>query len=131
MCMCMNIGMCCDYWCIVMLVVLLVFFFKQKTAYEMRISDWSSDVCSSDLADAAAGRRKNRIVDADNPAIHVEHGTARIAAVDRSVGLQVAVISPAGAGVAVDSRDDTRGHRASQPERIADGDHPISDSSIA
>src|SRR3546814_3588974 len=27
-----------------------VFFFKQKTAYEMRISDWSSDVCSSDLA---------------------------------------------------------------------------------
>src|SRR3546814_1105892 len=27
----------------------LVFFFKQKTAYEMRISDWSSDVCSSDL----------------------------------------------------------------------------------
>src|SRR3546814_1760221 len=27
----------------------LVFFFKQKTAYEMRISDWSSDVCASDL----------------------------------------------------------------------------------
>src|SRR3546814_3861096 len=30
-------------------VFLIVFFFKQKTAYEMRISDWSSDVCSSDL----------------------------------------------------------------------------------
>src|SRR3546814_2830951 len=29
--------------------LLLLFFFKQKTAYEMRISDWSSDVCSSDL----------------------------------------------------------------------------------
>src|SRR3546814_3068941 len=29
------------------------FFFKQKTAYEMRISDWSSDVCSSDLPVAA------------------------------------------------------------------------------
>src|SRR3546814_10420062 len=29
--------------------VFFVFFFKQKTAYEMRISDWSSDVCSSDL----------------------------------------------------------------------------------
>ena len=28
---------------------MFVFFFKQKTAYEMRISDWSSDVCSSDL----------------------------------------------------------------------------------
>src|SRR3546814_7996284 len=31
------------------LVIFCVFFFKQKTAYEMRISDWSSDVCSSDL----------------------------------------------------------------------------------
>src|SRR3546814_8676542 len=30
-------------------IVVCVFFFKQKTAYEMRISDWSSDVCSSDL----------------------------------------------------------------------------------
>src|SRR3546814_6945504 len=29
----------------------MVFFFKQRTAYEMRISDWSSDVCSSDLHD--------------------------------------------------------------------------------
>src|SRR3546814_5981264 len=33
------------YWS----VCLFFFFFKQKTAYEMRISDWSSDVCSSDL----------------------------------------------------------------------------------
>src|SRR3546814_17509450 len=32
-----------------MLVWYVFFFFKQKTAYEMRISDWSSDVCSSDL----------------------------------------------------------------------------------
>src|SRR3546814_5975577 len=31
-------------------VVVVIFFFKQKTAYEMRISDWSSDVCSSDLS---------------------------------------------------------------------------------
>src|SRR3546814_7188580 len=39
-----------------------VFFFKQKTAYEMRISDWSSDVCSSDLraamVDAELGMAK-------------------------------------------------------------------------
>src|SRR3546814_9186679 len=35
---------CCILW-----VFFFVFFFKQKTAYEMRISDWSSDVCSSDL----------------------------------------------------------------------------------
>src|SRR3546814_3865972 len=32
-----------------MFVLLFIVFFKQKTAYEMRISDWSSDVCSSDL----------------------------------------------------------------------------------
>src|SRR3546814_4213315 len=32
------------------------FFFKQKTAYEMRISDWSSDVCSSDLVAHFAGK---------------------------------------------------------------------------
>src|SRR3546814_18792105 len=34
---------------VVSIFVVLFFFFKQKTAYEMRISDWSSDVCSSDL----------------------------------------------------------------------------------
>src|SRR3546814_5469386 len=32
-----------------MFLIRVIFFFKQKTAYEMRISDWSSDVCSSDL----------------------------------------------------------------------------------
>src|SRR3546814_2060004 len=40
------------YYMFVVLVGVLLFvffFFKQKTAYEMRISDWSSDVCSSDL----------------------------------------------------------------------------------
>src|SRR3546814_18116522 len=36
--------------------MLLFFFFKQKTAYEMRISDWSSDVCSSDLEHRRAHR---------------------------------------------------------------------------
>src|SRR3546814_9793271 len=35
--------------CYVLLLVFFFFFFKQKTAYEMRISDWSSDLCSSDL----------------------------------------------------------------------------------
>src|SRR3546814_21121757 len=36
------------------LCIICFFFFKQKTAYEMRISDWSSDVCSSDLHDGGA-----------------------------------------------------------------------------
>src|SRR3546814_7137287 len=40
-------GVVCLLWLCCMLG--LFFFFKQKTAYEMRISDWSSDVCSSDL----------------------------------------------------------------------------------
>src|SRR3546814_3187680 len=40
--------MCCIYY----FIIFFFFFFKQKTAYEMRISDWSSDVCSSDLKPA-------------------------------------------------------------------------------
>src|SRR3546814_3524521 len=41
-------------YCVLMCIISCFFFFKQKTAYEMRISDWSSDVCSSDLG--IAGR---------------------------------------------------------------------------
>src|SRR3546814_5558617 len=44
--------------------VVVFFFFKQKTAYEMRISDWSSDVCSSDLG----RRRRSRSSDNGVPA---------------------------------------------------------------
>src|SRR3546814_16035330 len=54
--------------CLYVFLVICFFFFKQKTAYEMRISDWSSDVCSSDLGprrqrgeeggDGAAGGRE-------------------------------------------------------------------------
>src|SRR3546814_8481631 len=42
---------------VVYFVCLFFFFFKQKTAYEMRISDWSSDVCSSDLWYTQGGRK--------------------------------------------------------------------------
>src|SRR3546814_4297259 len=42
--------------CVLVYCMFLFFFFKQKTAYEMRISDWSSDVCSSDLFEAWEGR---------------------------------------------------------------------------
>src|SRR3546814_17986419 len=42
--------LCLLFWSFFVLICLYYFFFfKQKTAYEMRISDWSSDVCSSDL----------------------------------------------------------------------------------
>src|SRR3546814_19174983 len=40
----------------------LFFFFKQKTAYEMRISDWSSDVCSSDLARLGLSKLEHLVV---------------------------------------------------------------------
>src|SRR3546814_4672946 len=57
----------------------MFFFFKQKTAYEMRISDWSSDVCSSDLLaarrDAAFVRREREhlAVARDHLAVGVDH----------------------------------------------------------
>src|SRR3546814_4073841 len=55
---------------------LCFFFFKQKTAYEMRISDWSSDVCSSDLeADQ----------NADHEGDHLVPGHRRQAATDRQI----------------------------------------------
>src|SRR3546814_8933254 len=41
--------MVCSLFCVLLKTAYVIFFFKQKTAYEMRISDWSSDVCSSDL----------------------------------------------------------------------------------
>src|SRR3546814_3030537 len=44
------------------LVCVFFFFFKQKTAYEMRISDWSSDVCSSDLLGGRLGLGKPALV---------------------------------------------------------------------
>src|SRR3546814_6096437 len=47
-------------FCVVSFVLVVrlcfFFFFKQKTAYEMRMSDWSSDVCSSDLGHVRRGR---------------------------------------------------------------------------
>src|SRR3546814_12787408 len=50
---------------------LFIFFFKQKTAYEMRISDWSSDVCSSDLARAILDPELVMLI--GSPQIEVDH----------------------------------------------------------
>src|SRR3546814_2119411 len=80
-----------------------VFFFKQKTAYEMRISDWSSDVCSSDLgvkngtlgtvAMASSQRMAVRTDDGREVAFetkdyaHVDHGYA--ATIHKAQGMTV------------------------------------------
>src|SRR3546814_2405393 len=45
-------------------VFVCFFFFKQKTAYDRRISDWSSDVCSSDLAPVLFGASRKRMIGA-------------------------------------------------------------------
>src|SRR3546814_1605094 len=59
-------------------ILYFFFFFKQKTAYEMRISDWSSDVCSSDLV-AGAARRGNRDAHHRNQERQAARGAFRLA----------------------------------------------------
>src|SRR3546814_20719422 len=66
--LCLLVDLSCYLVC--GLYLSLIFFFKQKTAYEMRISDWSSDVCSSDLGlrparPADRGGRRGRAGAAD------------------------------------------------------------------
>src|SRR3546814_3445193 len=62
-----------------------VIFFKQKTAYGMRISDWSSDVCSSDLEDAVHG-----LEEADRGGLlHDDGGVARPERGHQEVGLRL------------------------------------------
>src|SRR3546814_20147400 len=49
------------------------FFFKQKTAYEMRISDWSSDVCSSDLLpEALPLSDRSAVAGKRHPSLHIQ-----------------------------------------------------------
>src|SRR3546814_4646558 len=77
--------------CPVMLVIFLfgsrcLFFFKQKTAYEMRISDWSSDVCSSDLVRARQIEKLKRLKAERDPAVLQEALDALTRAADREIG---------------------------------------------
>src|SRR3546814_459291 len=90
----------------------LVFcFFKQKTAYEMRISDWSSDVCSSDLGEGGQGLDGGG---ADvGVAAHELGDHAVLDAEDVVVHEHLAVAVPAGAdadGGDVDGVGDHAGH---------------------
>src|SRR3546814_5026060 len=83
--------------------VLFVFFFKQKTAYEMRISDWSSDVCSSDLLlERFSDLPGRRCISHDE--YHVNRGIVLAIAVERRVAAGASMddgVGHAGASQAV------------------------------
>src|SRR3546814_9853981 len=65
------------------LLCVCVFFFKQKTAYEMRISDWSSDVCSSDLWAGNADDQRDVAVGVARPGAGIGFFERRPDRVDR------------------------------------------------
>src|SRR3546814_2650401 len=96
-------------------MIVVVFFFKQKTAYEMRISDWSSDVCSSDLrrgeqAEAAAQHLHvdhHAFLHVDGDAIHLVVEADLLMAIDQRLRLPGA-----------DQADDEEIGRASCRERV-------------
>src|SRR3546814_5104694 len=87
------VGICALEWSWVM--VLYVYFFKQKTSYEMRISDCSSDVCSSDLPircrdvagvdDYGCSGRWRRLISAGGKELH-ERGNSIEQAIDLPIG---------------------------------------------
>src|SRR3546814_7370225 len=81
----------------------LFFFFKQKTAYEMRISDWSSDVCSSDLEH---GRTSAEAV-LDHADAHLEIRAGAVELVDEAHAgnLVLLGLAPHGLGLRLDAGD--------------------------
>src|SRR3546814_2036211 len=62
-CVIARLVVCC-FSLVLRVFSFVFFFFKQKTAYEMRISDWSSDVCSSDLMTNLGGHDLETALDA-------------------------------------------------------------------
>src|SRR3546814_19617349 len=102
------------------LSISFVFFFKQKTAYDMRISDWSSDVCSSDLAlvrfaqyhsrPAPVIRRAAADVDGDIPDFTFQHA--------HQLALRLGILEMQAAQHALAGARDVALH---EPRRQADG----------
>src|SRR3546814_7676056 len=91
------------------------FFFKQKTAYEMRISDWSSDVCSSDLLPVR--RRVARPRFDTNVELHFRNGREQIALNINGQGLErgnIKGVKPLGT-----CSDQVRQYRQKTRQRLA------------
>src|SRR3546814_2787645 len=91
------------------IILVFFFFFKQKTAYEMRISDWSSDVCSSDLVVAGINPGANT-----GRAIY-HSGTVGAAITARNGGLNAIAVSQSVIGFGVEGQEIGR---ASCRERV-------------
>src|SRR3546814_6460015 len=94
----------------------LFFFFKQKTAYEMRISDWSSDVCSSDLGSIMSRRGSLSIDDEGTPTrenVLIEDGILKGYMQDR-LNARLMGVEPTGNG----RRESYEIGRASCRERV-------------
>src|SRR3546814_5399206 len=93
----------------------MFFFFKQKTAYGLRISDWSSDVCSSDLVGGVGPARQQERADVAEPVLDgaeggaiaaalgdVERGLAEVAALRIELAQVGEVVDPALLGARAD-----------------------------
>ncbi len=82
-------------------------------------------------ADIAALRRQDRGVDADQPAAQIDQRAARIAGIDRGVGLDEILVALDAEPGAAERADDPRGHGLAEAERVADGEHEIPDPQMA
>src|SRR3546814_3036385 len=80
----------------------MFFLFKQKTAYEMRISDWSSDVCSSDLPHVATDlklwKENCGFCHQEAPQAYGEEEAPQVAEEDARAASQARQVAPQGAG---------------------------------
>src|SRR3546814_6816622 len=107
-------------------VVFNFFFFKQKTAYEMRISDWSSDVCSSDLG-AVPGHDRIVADRGDRRTIHRAAGDLPVVRVHGRQRAPGAVFQPRDMDVA----DLVDGAVAIRQQRPARGDRDVGAAAVA
>src|SRR3546814_9939447 len=103
-------------------MLFLLFFFKQKTAYEMRISDWSSDVCSSDLSLQIADDVPIRVENADRRnrcfrKLLLPAGFAQ-QALRRELGCRVVVLVPQQRDLGWPHLRDTLVRRRSEESRV-------------
>ena len=98
-----------------------------RAAFDRRLNDKPHHVGGNRKSNAvrAAAPREDRSVDAGEPAVHVDQGAARIAGINRRVGLDEELIVGNADLSAGQRRDDAARHRLADAERIADGEHEI------